>query len=117
MRTVLIALLMFCVQSFAASPTKEPEVDPIIGHWVWGRNNFVTFKPDHTTDGNRRQGVGRWKYLENKEVERKYQIVWRIKGGKIFIDHVTLSRDGSRIEGWNQEGDRIIGHRGKPKPI
>ena len=117
MRTVLAALLMLCVQSFAAAPAAKPAVDPIVGNWVWGKNDFVTFRADHTADGNRRRGAGKWKYLENKEVERKYRVVWRIKGGKIFIDELTLSRDGSRIDGKNQEGDKIVGHRGKPKPI
>ena len=103
--SILLLLLVTTVSaSFAqsAKPDATPP-DPILGNWVWPKGYPVTI----TADGKAVSPRGpraTWKFLNNREVERKYEFIW--DQGK-FIDTVKLSRDGQKLEGKNQNGDRV----------
>jgi len=83
--------------------------DPIVGTWRWYVNGGEF--PGHeflpkglvkdTPDAS-------WLLVDPKE--RRYQLVW---GDRRFIDVMTLSPDGTRLEGRNNEGAAITGVRVK----
>ena len=50
----------------------------------------------------------KWKFVGNKEVERKYEFIWN-EG--IFIDNVRLSKDGKKLEGKSKKGERVWAER------
>lgn len=81
--------------------------DPILGKWVWHGGHPVTVAADGTATSTKGPRAT-WKFLNNKELERKYEVVW---DEGIFIDTVRLSRDFKKVEGKNQKGERITAVR------
>jgi len=91
-------------RSATSSHTQASDCDGIIGKWQWfngskaefGANGFVP------GDGNR------WECLR----DGIFKIIWN--NGQ-WIDTLTLSGDGTRLEGKNQIGNRVWGQRiGQP---
>jgi hypothetical protein len=77
--------------------------DPLEGKWHYFNDHVVTIHPGGIVTSSK--GVtGKWVYLKNPEVERKYRIQW---DANLFVDTITLSRDGKKLEGKNNKGDRV----------
>ena len=79
--------------------------DPILGKWIWLSKHKVAIANDGTaihSDGHH----AKWRFLGNKEVERKYEFIWN-EG--VFIDNVRLSKDGKKTRRKEQEGRAGMG--------
>lgn len=76
----------------------------VIGSWAWFNRVTVLLQPDSTAVGSNGE-LGTWR-VANPQT-RQYVISWRAG----WIDTVTLSPDGSTLQGWNQHGTRVFGHR------
>ena len=107
-----IATLGFCL-TLLPNGFAEPQAaasnppDPILGKWIWLSKHKVAIAKDGTashSDGHQ----AKWKFLGNKEVERKYEFIWN-EG--IFIDNVRLSKDGKKLEGKSRKGERVWADR------
>lgn len=105
---VLLGLLATCAafaqegrgpQSVAPGSSK----DPLVGHWIWHGGNFVTVSADGTAV-SRKGARATWRFLDNKELERKYEVIW---DDGVFIDTMRMSRDGKKLTGKNQKGERV----------
>jgi len=81
--------------------------DAIIGTWKWftGRNH--TFGPNGTSS----TAQVSWQCIDPQR--RIVRINW--SNGR-FIDTLTISADGRRVEGQNQQGNRVWGIRHEPQP-
>ena len=94
----------------------NPAKDPILGKWLYHGKYVATFWPDGTTSYP--NGLkGTWRFLNNREGERRYEIVW--KEG-VYVEKFKLSTDGNTLEGTNKKGEpiraeRIIEHRNPQK--
>jgi hypothetical protein len=108
-----LATILTSAAAFAQSEpgsTQKVAPDPITGDWLWMGDMLVSIDPDGKAT-NRSGGVsGTWKFLQNKEVERKYEITWNAPD-RIYIDRLTLSRDGKKLDGKNQIGLRVSAKR------
>ncbi|MEO8350204.1 MAG: hypothetical protein ABI680_00645, partial [Chthoniobacteraceae bacterium] len=115
MKTCLTAALALVALVVASLPANlegaDGKADPILGIWLWRGQVRVTITADGKAIGdNGFRGV--WKYLNNREVERKYEMVWN-EG--VFTESLKLSQDGSRLEGKNQKGERLFARRAATK--
>src|SRR5215213_3686843 len=94
-----------------AQPPSPPALkpDPIVGEWRYFNNHIVTI----TADGRLAspKAAGTWEFTNNKELERKYKLTWQ---GGLFVDTLVLSRDGNRLAGKNQKGERVSAARVAP---
>ncbi len=80
---VLLALAACSPHARATPP------DPLVGDWLYYRNDPVTFN----TDGTARWqggGHGTWEYLHNPEAQRHYRIIW--DEGR-SVDTLSLGED------------------------
>ena len=107
--TSLVSLLFLVACTSYAEPKKAADTppDPILGKWIWQASNTVIL----TADGKAAHSKGfqaTWKYMDNKELERKYEFIW---DNGIFIDKVRLSRDGKKLEGKDKNGKRTWADR------
>ena len=48
--------------------------------------------------------TGTWTFASNKELERKYTLIWQ-EG--LNIDEMRMPRDDRRLEGKNQRKDKV----------
>jgi hypothetical protein len=109
---ITFALLSLVVAFFSplasSAPTSTPtNPDPIIGNWIYHGKYIASIKADGTCSYP--NGLnGTWRYLNNPEIERKYEIIW--KAG-VFVETMKLSRDGKTLEGRNKKGDLIRAER------
>ena len=108
-----ILLLLFSsdtsrAERSAAEDQKKP--DPIAGNWRWGAFSFtVEIRADGTFECSEQSlGSGVWKFIASPSIERKYQLSWR-KGA--IVDSLTLSRDGKKLSGKNNKGDKFSAQR------
>ena len=112
MKQHLIASMAILVSTvgFSQVSGNPGSIDPLVGEWIWQGNAKVVVHPDGTAENKRNHDQGTWKFLQNKELERKYEFYWQSKG-RIFVDRLTLSRDGKNLEGRNQQSKRVSAKR------
>ncbi len=92
----ILLILVFGTVAIGA----ERATDPIVGNWIYHGKNIATFHPDGTCSYP--SGLnGTWRYLNNPEVERKYEVIW--KSG-VFVESFRLSKDGKTLSGKNKKG-------------
>lgn len=97
---LLILPLLLSSPLLAASEEKD---DPIVGTWIWaGGKAKVVIRADNTAIGARSRAVCR--HLPSPSVERHYEIIW---DDGVYIDKLTLSRDGNKLRGKNQKGQKV----------
>lgn len=90
----------------AATATPAPVVKPTpVGNWKWFVGPALTFDAKGAVTGTRRPAV--WFWLD--EDKRELQVVWG--GPDPGLDKLTLSEDGNRLEGSNNDGTPISGSR------
>lgn len=91
----------------AASPS--PAADPTpVGTWNWFVGPPLTITAAGAVTGASRPAVWFWTNQGNHELE----IVWG--GPRAGLDKLTLSEDGDTVEGNNDDGTPISGHRQPP---
>ncbi len=78
----------------------------IVGKWKWFTGSTAEFGPNGTIPGN----GNRWECVDGGNV---FKVIWN--NGQ-WIDTLTLSADGMRLEGKNQIGNRVWGQRIGPPP-
>lgn len=83
------------------SYTKQP-CGSVVGKWRWFNGNVATFSSDGTMGGN---PIYIWHCNGNNPV--RVTINWNGK----WIDKLTLSSNGNRLEGKNQYGTKVWGNR------
>ena len=110
-RVLLFSLFAPCV-SHAETPTTRDQKnpDPIVGNWRWG---IFSFTVEIAADGTflcseKSLGAGVWKFIPASSIERKYQLSWR--NGAV-VDSLTLSRDGKKLAGKNNKGEKFSAQR------
>jgi len=91
-------------QSAAASENTE---DPIVGKWIWPDDHRVTVRADGTGESHKGPKMT-WQFLKNKEIERKYKVIW---DGGINVDAMMMSRDGSKMDGKRLDGTKFVVRR------
>lgn len=84
----------------------DPGCGAIVGKWKWFTGSTAEFGPNGHIPG---QGH-HWECLDNGKT---FKISWN--NGQ-WVDTLTLSDDGSRMEGKNQVGNRVWGTRISPPP-
>jgi hypothetical protein len=104
MRSLIFGLLLV----FSLAPQEsQPKCNDIVGVWKWFVGPQLTFKADHTFVSSENSGT--WELT--KAAERKYTLKWD-NGG--FVDAVTLSADGLKLTGTNNQNNKISGERVGP---
>jgi len=87
--------------------TKTDICADIAGEWKWFNGGTAVILADGTI-----QGTGHsWKCLDSSQ--RTFLISW--SNGK-WLDTLTLSQDGNRLDGKNQNGNRVWAERKTPTP-
>ncbi len=84
---------------YAASP--DAGCNAIVGQWKWFTGSTAQFDPNGAIPG----AGSHWECLDNG---RTFKISW--DNGR-WIDTLTLTEDGTRLEGKNQVGNRVWGTR------
>jgi hypothetical protein len=115
-KLAILLVVAFSLTAFpwvgAQEPTSKP--DPIVGEWIWNDNMDITVNADGTVN-QRGDGAAKWsakwRLLESRSVERKYEFNWTRPNGSNIIDTLTLSSDGKKLEGKNQQKHRVGGRR------
>lgn len=104
--SISVALTFTLIAALWAQPASSPESapDPIVGNWIWRGDHFVTISPDGTA-ASRKGPRATWKYLKNREVERRYEFVW--DGGQ-GLDVVTLQRSGQKLDVKDQNNVKFV---------
>jgi hypothetical protein len=82
----------------------QPRCDDVVGNWKWFVGPQLTIKADHTFSNG--ENSGNWE-LKNAS-ERKYILRWDVGG---FVDEVTLSADGKKLVGTNNNKNSVSGER------
>jgi hypothetical protein len=104
----IVCLLSAAVAAFGQSAASSEKIeDPIVGNWIWPNNHRVTVRADGTGESHKGPKMT-WRYLKNKEIERKYEVIW---DGGINVDAMMLSRDGSKFEGKRLNGSKFVVRR------
>ena len=100
----LTAFVAFAASLSAQAPPSQTAraADPIAGDWRWFNGTLVHMTDDGRCAGPKNRGT--WEFSNNKEVERKYVVKWE---ENLFIDYLTLSRDGRHLTGKSAKGDRV----------
>jgi len=83
----------------------------VLGEWLWFNGGLTTLFADGTVTGEHHilpGNSGTWECTN--PAKRKFIITWS-KGG--WINELTLSGDGKRLDGTNQEGSPVSGRRKK----
>ncbi len=91
-------------------PPAAPNVhNAIVGKWKWFTGSSVDIQPGGILPGKGNS----WQCINPNQ--RVYLIIWN--NGQ-WVDTLTLSPDGTRLEGENQNGNRVWGQRvsGPPAP-
>lgn len=91
-----------------ADDAKNQVLDPVVGIWAWSVAEGRQFSLQ--SDGVASQGgrKGYWVCKNPLEKPRQYVITW--DDGK-FVDSFELSADGTRMEGSNQLGAKLLALR------
>jgi hypothetical protein len=97
---LLIVLLLLTVPASA----QEPRRNDISGTWKWFVGPTLTIKSDHTFSNGENSGT--WEVTN--AAERKYTFRWDVGG---FVDNVTLSKDGQKLTGNNNQKNAVSGER------
>jgi hypothetical protein len=90
-----------------ADDQKGKKADPIVGTWLWHGSNLVTIHSDGRAESKLGE-AGRWRFLEKKELERKYEFTW---GQGVMIQQMRLSKNGQKLEGKEKDGSRVWAER------
>ena len=104
---IILLLLTLSINAFASPPAAQADPDPIVGKWIWPGGLIGTVFADGTAvskDGTK----GTWKFLDDKQAERKYTFVW---GEGIFIQNLTASKDMKTLKGKDNHGNRLTVQR------
>lgn len=83
----------------------------VLGEWLWFNGGLTTFFADGTVTGEHRilpGNNGKWECAD--PAKRRFIVKWN-QGG--WINELTLSGDGKRLDGTNQEGSSVSGRRKK----
>jgi len=98
-RLLIMALLL-------AAPliAQESRCSEIVGTWKWFVGPELIIKADHTFSNGENSGA--WEISNAKE--RKYTLRWEVGG---FVDEVTLSKDGRKLTGTNNQKNNVAGER------
>jgi len=81
----------------------------VLGEWLWFNGGLTTFFADGTVKGEHRilpGNNGTWECAD--PTKRRFIISWS-QGG--WVNKLTLSGDGKRLDGTNQEGSVVSGRR------
>jgi len=88
---ILAVMASFVACTFAEPTPKAEAPDPIVGNWVWIHDDLVTINADGTASST--QGLrATWKFLDNKQVERKYEFIWNGGVLRISLPLPTMER-------------------------
>src|SRR5262245_45599390 len=106
--TVALAAWFGCAASGAPpAPSQSPSLQDstIAGDWDWFIGGVTTIRADGTfvfSDGTRH---GTWQLTDRSQ--RLFTLVW----SSGFTDTLVLSADGQVLDGKNQVGTHVWGHR------
>ena len=107
----LFAVALFLVASFAVIAQSAEKADPIVGKWIWYQGAIATFDADETgVSGGLK---GKWRFLQNPEVQRKYRIIWN-EG--VFINSVVMSEDQQTLSIQDNNKVKFTARRATVKP-
>ena len=98
-RSITMVLLL-------AVPTiaQESRCGEIVGAWKWFVGPELVIKADHSFSNSENSGT--WEVTN--AAERKYTLRWDVGG---FVDEVTLSKDGLKLIGTNNQKNNVSGER------
>ena len=82
----------------------QQKCNDIIGTWKWFVGPQLSMNADHSFSNG--ENSGNWE-LTNA-AERKYTLRWDVGG---FVDVVTLSADGKKLTGNNNNNNKVAGER------
>lgn len=97
---LLIVALLLAVSVIA----QENRCADIVGTWKWFVGPELIIKADHTFSNG--ENSGSWEAIN--AAERKYTLRWDVGG---FVDEVTLSKDGRKLAGTNNQKNNVSGER------
>ena len=97
---LLVMTLLLAVPAVA----QENRCGEIMGTWKWFVGPELIIKADHTF--NNGENSGTWEVTN--AAERKYTFRWDVGG---FVDEVTLSKDGRKLNGTNNQKNNVAGER------
>jgi hypothetical protein len=97
---VLIVILLLAVPAIA----QESRCSEIVGTWKWFVGPELIIKADHTFSNGENSGT--WEVTD--AAARKYTFRWSVGG---FVDDVTLSKDGLKLIGTNNQKNNVSGER------
>jgi hypothetical protein len=100
-RSFVLALLLIIPFIGQDSKTK---CNDIVGDWKWFVGPQLTIKADHSFSNG--ENSGNWEVANAKE--RQYKLRWDVGG---FVDEVTLSADGHKLTGTNNDKNSVSGER------
>ncbi len=98
---LLILLLLLVLPVLVSAQDKCSE---IAGSWKWFVGPELTIKADHSFSNGENSGT--WE-LTNA-AEHKFTLRWDVGG---FVDEVTLSKDGLKLTGTNNQKNNVAGER------
>jgi hypothetical protein len=99
-RLLIVFLLLLAVPVIA----QESRCSEIVGTWKWFVGPQLIIKADHTFSNGENSGA--WEVTNAPE--RKYTFRWDVGG---FVDEVTLSKDGLKLTGTNNQKNNVAGER------
>jgi hypothetical protein len=83
---------------------QENRCNDIVGTWKWFVGPELIIKADHTFSNGENSGT--WEVINASEF--KYRLRWEVGG---FVDEVTLSKDGRKLTGTNNQKNNVAGDR------
>ena len=105
---IILCLLSASIVTLGQQPAASAKAeDSIVGTWIWPDNHRVIVRADGTGESHKGPKMT-WKFLNNKEVERKYQVIW---DGGINVDAMLMSRDGKKMDGKRLDGTKFAVRR------
>jgi hypothetical protein len=99
LRLLVVALLLV-----GSAVAQENRCSDIAGNWKWFVGPELMIKADHTFSNGENSGT--WKLADASE--QKYTLTWDVGG---FVDEVTLSKDGLKLTGTNNQKNNVAGER------
>jgi hypothetical protein len=97
---LLVMTLLLAVPVMA----QENRCKEIVGTWKWFVGPELIIKADLTFSNGENSGT--WKVAN--AAEHKYTLSWDVGG---FVDDVTLSKDGMKLTGTNNQKNNVAGER------
>lgn len=97
------------LKGLARAKKNKAVCERIIGSWDWFNGGKTTFSADGSLTGEHRLlpgNTGSWECAEPET--RKFTVRWD-RGNSVY--NIFLSATGERLEGTNQQGDRVTGKR------